>query len=192
MTTKQYTAEDFANTEFARRPDGDIAARFARFDYLANTPWRVTNGLWLSDAEMADGDWVPVREARPITFDALRDAWANAEDVDECNKGDVLIYWHPSLRSDRVEVWVAEWPGPLGRHARILHRAPKPKQPEGAEVLGALLDEWVSLPRGEEPTPSLADWLAARGVRVTEVEGDGVPTEPRKCPADSVPFWSRL
>lgn len=168
MTT--YTAEDFANVEFARNPNGDeLATRCGEYA----PQWRTSYNRWLSDADMADHGWVPVREAadQPITLDALHDAWETAEQADECNEGDVLIYWHPSLRSDRVEVWVAEWPGPLGRHARILHRAPKPKQPEGAEVLKALLDEWVSLPRGEEPTPSLADWLAERGVRVTE-EGD--------------------
>lgn len=159
------TAEDFAEASFARHPNGHIAARFD----ADSMPWFMDDETWLSDEGMARSGWVPVREAadQPITLDALLDAWETAEDSDQCNEGDVLIYRYPSNRFDRVEVWKSGRSCPLGPHARILHRAPKPKRPEGAETLEALLDEWGDLTRGEEPTP-LADWLAARGVRVTE------------------------
>lgn len=169
MTT--YTAEDFAEASFARHPYSSLAVRAA---YMSDRPWRATTGLWRTDADMANDGWVPVREAanQPITLDALQAAWEGAEPAEECGPGDVVI--RPGA-GGRYEVIPVEYGTQLTGMTRILHRAPKPKQPEGAEVLGALLDEWVSLPRGDEPTPSLADWLAERlterGIRVTE-EGE--------------------
>lgn len=164
MTT--YTEEDFKTAQFARHPDGAIAAVEPCGDTM---PWRTDSEIWLSDADMADHGWVPVREAadQPITLDALHDAWETAEVADERNEGDVLIFRHQDSSTERVQVWRSVTTGPMTPYVRILRRAPKPKRPEGAEQLEALLDEWGDLTRGEEPTP-LADWLAARGVRVTE------------------------
>lgn len=108
--------------------------------------------------------------AQPTTLDALRDAWGTAEVADECNEGDILIRLHPEIPTALVQVWRSEMTVPMGSLTRILHRAPKPTRPEDAETLGALIDEWGDLTRGEEPTP-LADWLAARGVRASEEGG---------------------
>ena len=163
MTT--HTAEDLANAEFARHPDGVVAARIYDSDTM---PWITGDETWLSDAEMADQGWVPVREAaaHPITLDALRDAWENAEVADECNEGDVLIHRY-SGSSRKVEVWVARRPGGMLAGTRILHRAPKPKRPEGAERLEAvLLKEWPF--DGDDEAVDLADRLARRGVLVVE------------------------
>ena len=165
MTTKQYNTEDFANAEFARHPSGVIAARLDDGDSM---PWLMDDETWLSDEGMACNGWVPVREAtaQPITLDTFQDAWESAEDADGCNPGDILIHWDPSSRFGRVEVWKSGRSGPMGSHTRTLHRAPT--RPEGTEALEALLDEWGNLTR---PKPLLADWLAERGVRVTE-EGE--------------------
>lgn len=168
MTTKKHTAEDFANAEFARHPDGRIAARLAE---RYTRPWSIGDDYWLSDAEMADHGWVPVREAtdQPITLDALHEAWETAEDVDECNAGDILISRTLQNPTMQATVWRSPKAGPLGSHARILYRAPKPKCPEGDERLEALIDEWRDLKRVKAVTPSLSDWLAEHGVHVSEV-----------------------
>ena len=99
--------------------------------------------------------------AQPITLDALHEEWENAEVADECKEGDVLIYWHPSRRSDRVEAWVAEQSGRMGANARILHRAPK-REPwqDLADVLRAHT--------GEPDPDETAKMLHERGVRMTE------------------------
>lgn len=169
MTTKQYTAEDFVNAEFARHPSGVVAARF--YD-RGGMPWLTADDISLSNEDMADLGWVPVQEAaaQPVTLDALRDAWEGAEQG-EVDKGDILICHG---ESEHFIVWSANHGGHTSAWlsgTRILRRAPKPPRPEGAEQLEALLDEWGDLTRDEEPT-SLADWLAERlaerGVRVTE------------------------
>lgn len=210
MTTKQYTAEDFAEASFARNPAGGIAARLG---CQTRRPWR-TEADWLSDAEMADRGWVPVREtamtdndgrverlkrqiaeqdititfrnaeihrlraevkaaAQPITLDALHEAWENAEDADERNEGGILIYRNPADSNGMVVVWASEKPGPIGPHTRILHRAPKPKRPEGAEELEVLIRKLEKETAGkakhvENVEGLVADWLAERGVRVVE------------------------
>ena len=59
-----YTAEDFATAEFARHPDGRIAARV---DSGNLGWWAGGNGraepLWMDDYDMAEEGFVPVREA---------------------------------------------------------------------------------------------------------------------------------
>ena len=56
MTTKQYTAEDFANAKSARHPDGPTAARF---DDHSARPWLTDGEVWFSDADMVDHGWAP-------------------------------------------------------------------------------------------------------------------------------------
>ena len=162
MTTKQYTAEDFANAEFARHPDGRIAARVDSGDSM---PWRVATGSWLSDADMAEEGFVPVREAQPITLDALQAAWEGAEQG-EVADGDIII--DRSNNGQSISVWLAAdggWHTDDSGGTRILHRAPKPSPPEGAERLEAMLRALVGDPA------LLADWLAERGVPMPE-EGE--------------------
>lgn len=203
MTTRQYTAEDFANAEFARHQSGVVAARF--YD-RGGMPWLTADEISLSNEDMADLGWVPVREAtmtdndgrverlkrqiaeqdititfrnaeihrlraevkaaaQPITLDALQAAWEGAEQG-EVAEGDVLI----RRSGENFTVWASSggWSTEaLSRsgHTRILHRAPKPKRVEDDEKLKAMLRALVGDPA------LLADWLAERGVRVTE-EGD--------------------
>lgn len=157
MTT--YTAEDFANAEFARHPDGRTAARVDSGDSM---PWRVATGSWLGDADMAEEGFVPVREAHPITFDALQAAWGGAEQAEECEPGDVVI--RPG-EDGRYEVIPVKHGTRLWGETRILHRAPRPKRVEDDERLKAMLRALVGDPA------LLADWLAERGVPVTE-EGE--------------------
>lgn len=61
MSEKKYTAADFAAAEFAKRPNGDMAARLDPEDTL---PWRVVKGRelwsWFNDYDMAEEGWVPV------------------------------------------------------------------------------------------------------------------------------------
>ena len=162
MTTKQYNTEDFANAEFARHPDGGIAARV---DDGYSTPWRASSGAWLSDADMADHGWVPVRgaAAHPITLDALRDAWETAEVADECNEGDILIRLHPEISTQLAQVWRSEMTAPMGNLTRILHRAPKPKREPWQDLADVLRAH-----TGEPDPDETAKMLHERGVRVTK------------------------
>lgn len=61
MSENKYKAEDFAVAEFAKRPNGGMAARLDPEDTL---PWRVVNGRgqwsWFNDYDMAADGWVPV------------------------------------------------------------------------------------------------------------------------------------
>ena len=164
MTTRQYTAEDFANAEFARHQSGVVAARFYG---RGSMPWLTADDISLSNEDMADLGWVPVQEAaaQPVTLDALQAAWEGAEQG-EVAEGDVLI----RRSGENITVWAAsgEWSTEaLSRsgHTRILHRAPK--RPEGAERLEALLDEWHDAPLRHDDK-GLADWLARRGVTVSK------------------------
>ena len=206
MTTKQYNTEDFANAEFARHPSGVIAARF--HDGIS-MPWLTADEISLSNEDMADLGWVPVREAtmtdndgrverlkrqiaeqdititfrnaeihrlraevkaaaQPITLDTLHAAWEGAEQG-EVAEGDVLI----RRSGENFTVWAASggWSTEaLSRsgHTRILHRAPNPKRPEGAEAIEeALLKEWL-FDGDDEAVADLADRLARRGVLVVE------------------------
>ena len=118
MTTKQYNTEDFANAEFARHPSGVIAARF--HDGIS-MPWLTADEISLSNYDMADYGWSPVREAEPITLDTFQDAWENAEQADECRPGDVVI--RPG-EGGRYEVIPVEHGTRLIGMPRILHRAP--------------------------------------------------------------------
>ena len=163
-----YTAEDFANAEIARHPDGAVASRFG---YLSQRQWRTVND-WLSDADMADQGWAPVQETadQPITLDALRDAWETAEVADECNEGDILIRLHPEIPTALVQVWRSEMTVPMGSLTRILRRAQK-REPwqDLADVLGTDNGELI----GEHHTiTEVAKALHERGVRVTG-GGDG-------------------
>ena len=165
MTT--YTEQDFANAEFARHPDGRIAARV---DSGNLGWWAGGNGRaepsWMDDDDMAEEGFVPVQEAadQPITLDALEAAWKNAEQAEWAEPGDVLI-WHGSA-TEGYTVRRARSAHTIELNARILHRI-RSTRPEGAERLEALLDDWDDLTWVGKPA-LLADWLAERGVRVVE------------------------
>lgn len=59
----KYTAEDFANAEFARHPDGRIAARL--YPGLKEQ-WAMFESAWgSSDHRLAIDDWVPVPDQAP-------------------------------------------------------------------------------------------------------------------------------
>ncbi|MDN6530302.1 MAG: hypothetical protein L0K67_14685, partial [Brevibacterium sp.] len=59
----KYTAEDFANAEFARHPDGRIAARL--YPGLKEQ-WAMFESAWVSsDHQLAIDNWVPVPEHVP-------------------------------------------------------------------------------------------------------------------------------
>ncbi|GAB3042086.1 hypothetical protein [Sediminivirga luteola] len=168
MTNKtKYTAEDFARAEFARHPDGRIAARVDPDD---PDQWRVTSpgGItWRSDQDMADGHWTPVRDPAPITLEALEAAWEQAEKSgDFPRRGDLVIKrrgW-----GDHVEFRVAYQQHKLfgvdwGK-VRILQRAPR--RPEGAEELADVMRELAGYALSQRAVDEYADRLAERGVRV--------------------------
>ena len=109
-----------------------------------------------------------VERERTVTLDALQAAWEGAEQG-EVAEGDVLI----RRSGENFTVWVAGggWSTEaLSRsgHTRVLHRAPKPQRPEGAEAIEeALLKEWL-FDGSDEAVADLADRLARRGVLVVE------------------------
>lgn len=72
-TTQHYTYEDFRNAEFAKHPDGRIAARADPDDpeqwsvsTMGKGPW------WNTDAEMASEGFIPVSAEAKV--EALREA----------------------------------------------------------------------------------------------------------------------
>ena len=159
---KKHTETDFKAARFAYHPSGSVAARF--YD-RGSMPWLTSDEISLSNYDMADYGWVPVREAHPITLDALRDAWGTAEVADECNEGDILIRLHPEIPTALVQVWRSEMTVPMGSLTRILRRAPK-REPwqDLADVLGTDGGELI----GEHHTiTEVAKALHERGVRVT-------------------------
>lgn len=115
----------------------------------------------------AGGRWA---DADPLTLDALREAWENAEVPTRGNpirEGDELIvrHWEEGWE------WVAICPGSDSENwisdARVLHRAP---QPEPWQALADVLRAWDATPETGHTTDSMARWFYERGVRV--VGGD--------------------
>lgn len=127
------------------------------------TPWAIflhnRPVLYVTDANMVLHNWTPVMEARPVTLDDLADAWATAEQANECRDGDILI-----IRDDEDNYLVRRMDdhSDLDSTARILSRAPK-REPwaELADVLA----EWSRTNKTSQAT--LEQFLYERGVRVT-------------------------
>lgn len=186
MTAQIYTADDFRTARFAEHPDGLIAMRHLDLDYH---PWTVGERYRHcahSDDDMAAGGWSPVREldwmtetnlhaaeymegradqareATPVSLDALRTAWENAEQADECRKGDLLIRRHDS--GVYYIIYSAAQSGAI-IDARVLSRAPRREPWE--ELADALWDEGV-----QSDTEGIARALHERGVRVTGGDDD--------------------
>ena len=95
----------------------------------------------------------------PLSLDSLAAAWEAAEVADECREGDVLI-----IRDDEDNYLVRRMDDRsyLDSTARILSRAPKPREPwqDLADVIGE---------HTYEPDPKwLAQALYQSGVRVTD------------------------
>ena len=95
----------------------------------------------------------------PLSLDSLAAAWEAAEVADECREGDVLI-----IRDDEDNYLVRRMcdRSYLDSTARILSRAPKPREPwqDLADVIGE---------HTYEPDPKwLAQALYQSGVRVTD------------------------
>ena len=95
----------------------------------------------------------------PLSLDSLAAAWEAAEQAGECREGDVLI-----IRDDEDNYLVRRMDdrSRLDSTARILSRAPKPREPwqDLADVIGE---------HTYEPDPKwLAQALYQSGVRVTD------------------------
>ena len=166
MTT--YTTEDFANAEFARHASGSVAARF--YD-RGSMPWLTADGISLSNYDMADYGWVPVREAWPITLEGLRDAWETAEWAEKCNEGDILIYRDPTDPTECVEIWASEEPEWISANARILRRASEQEREPWQDLADVLGTDGGELIAEHHTITEVAKALHERGVRVTE-EGE--------------------
>lgn len=163
----EYTAEDFAQARFAEHPDGHLATRSKRIE-----------GAWsnyYTDERMAKGGWRPVREAVPLSLDALREAWDAAEIITADNlprKGDEVIEGKIG-RSFRVFVSGGKWTAPGSPAYRILRRGPR--RPEGAEELEEVLSDFAihATQAARNIRSGLRTLLAERGVRVE------APNDPR-------------
>ena len=66
---KKYTAADFANAQFAKHPDGRIAARLETEEAR---PWESVRDFHTDEGIAADG-WVPVPTKPTITESRLRE-----------------------------------------------------------------------------------------------------------------------
>ena len=213
-----YTAEDFARAEFARHPDGRIAARIgvgiAWYGRLsANQEYLV----WRPDELMASEGWVPVQESRASVADAALAQMAKDFRVVRAQRDDAGkrarkaekerndAQYGMEVATQQRNNWesiarqaIAEQPRPLTpdeitdrfiddvhqdyfwctdervrldksalRHA-LLDAIKRSSRPEGADQLEAWLDglpESIRL-ESDEQGRAVADYLAARGVRV--------------------------
>lgn len=146
MSEKKYTAEDFAAAEFAKRPNGDMAARLDPEDTL---PWRVAKGRelwsWFNDYDMAADGWVPVpaSPAKPtITESELRETIMGGSGFADAIRAGVTA----SLSRLGIEVVPDPVPSNAERLAKMLRQAwdrttPFESPTEQAEGLAVWLDD---------------------------------------------------
>ena len=165
MSTPTYTADEFANARFATHPNGLLAMRDLDLEYHPWTVGKRDRHVAHSDEDLAAGGWSPVREAAPVSLDVLRTAWENAEQADECRKGDVLI-WADGLGGYHVHPSEADRPLIA---SRILLRAP---QREPWQDLADVLERvWPSGINGAN-NEGVARVLHIEGLRKTDGDDD--------------------
>lgn len=156
MSENKYTAADFAAAEFAKRPNGDMAARLDPEDTL---PWRVVNGRglwsWFNDYDMAEEGWVPVPSspATPtITESELRETIMGGSGFADAIRAGVTA----SLSRLGIEVVPDPVPTNAERLAKMLRQAwdrtpPFESPTEQDEAMAVWLDDHgVTAPGGEE------------------------------------------
>lgn len=120
-------------------------ARFALHPLTGARAIRNDDGRWYSegaisiigtdgsDADMAEWNWKPVREATHM--EAIQDWWDSAEKSGRCNSGDTTILkWSESGFTIRV----AHSSGSLAKDERILQRAPREPWADLAEVFNSI------------------------------------------------------
>lgn len=161
----EYTAADFAAARFAEHPDnGEMAMRSRTLSNLG--PWE-TSTNYRTDKGMADMGFRPVREAAPLSLDALREAWEAAEIITPDNrprKGDEVIESHGSTIQATTALYDWDFVD-CPMKWRILRRGPR--RPDKAEELEEVLSDFaIHDTDGKEYPERLADLLAERGVRV--------------------------
>lgn len=124
----EYTAADFAAARFAEHPSTEFLAMRSR-PVSACFPWETSDG-YETDEQMAATGWRPVREAAPLSLDALREAWEAAEVItpdSPTRKGDEVI---EELGAGYLRVFKARWDGDtFSDCGRILRRGQR--RPEG-------------------------------------------------------------
>ncbi|MGV2820488.1 hypothetical protein ABZX73_06370 [Brevibacterium casei] len=148
MSENKYTAADFAAAEFAKRPNGGMAARLDPEDTL---PWRVVNGKglwsWFNDYDMAEEGWVPVpaSPAKPTITESKFE-----EEFGLFSRTDKRLMMG---RLDRLGITVVPDP-----------------EPTNAEKLEEIItDEW---PHSEFEIRALAERLDARYVKAPGGDGE--------------------
>lgn len=153
MSENKYTAADFAAAEFAKRPNGGMAARLDPEDTL---PWRVVNGRglwsWFNDYDMAEEGWVPVPASpvKPSITAGQRDYLTIAMTTAERSA------FHEGLFAVGGEVVPDPMPSNAERLAKMLRQAwdrttPFESPTEQAEGLAVWLDDrGVTAPGGDD------------------------------------------
>lgn len=126
MSENKYTAADFAAAEFAKRPNGGMAARLDPEDTL---PWRVVNGRglwsWFNDYDMAARGWVPVpaSPATPTITESRRDhltRYMTASERDAFHEGlfsvgGTVVPDPAPTDEGRMRDDLSRWTGDIGR-----------------------------------------------------------------------------
>ena len=154
-----YTEDDFEHAHFAMHPVTGSVASKGRMDWKWVLPgWYNTGNVSrLSDQQMVDAGWVPVRmpaESRPLTPDAI---------TDEMVKRALGANGQPETSVD----------SPSGRRMRHILTAAltePPKRPEGAEDIERLIRDAENEGQGAD-NEALANYLAARLTDPTRKEG---------------------
>ena len=154
MSENKYKEADFAAAEFAKRPNGGMAARLDPEDTL---PWRVVNGRglwsWFNDYDMAADGWVPVPSspATPtITESELRETIMGGSGFADAIRDGVTA----SLSRLGIEVVPDPVPTNAERLAALMYEADEKDHssvPGGWEHVAEFLDRaGVTAPGGEE------------------------------------------
>lgn len=162
MSEYTYTAEDFAEAEFAIDPSEaqPLARRWVRFYADDDLPWKNGHGVWRTSEDMATARCIPVY-AEPYSPEALKRACKHGEmpvPGEVATEGMVTIACagapHPRL-------YVNSEGRMIGMHHRIVYRPPAP-EPDPVADLTAVLHGWHDHFQPKE----LAEFLHKHGVKV--------------------------
>ncbi|MFB9776141.1 hypothetical protein [Brevibacterium otitidis] len=156
MSEYTYTAEDFAEAEFAIDPSEahPLARRWVRFYADDDFPWKNGHGAWRTSEDMATESCIPVY-AEPYSPEALKRAWEHGE-TGKTRKGDTIAW---EMSNGGLATAVVNGETLLNRGERIIYRAP---EPDPVADLTAVLHGWHDHFQPKE----LAEFLHKHGVKV--------------------------
>lgn len=169
MSEYTYTAEDFAQAEFAIDPseDSPLDGRWVR-TVGGTAPWGTAGGKFGSDEQMAATGCIPVY-AEPYSPEALQRAWEHGEKPgqdERATEGTVSI----AASGGHLSLYVNADGDGLASDERIIYRPPVPERDPVADLAQIMADVLPEEAGSSVALRRYAEALAEHGVRV--VTGD--------------------